>query len=112
MKALILLALCLSLTINKSVFTLTTVPVALNAAITYKSRYTLDAANIDAQGLATLTFTFPTDTGNAPATFTYQIFAADGTTPVHGPVSLTANYGGSTSDNTWNIGDETVNYVL
>ena len=81
-------------------------------AAAYNSRYAIPVNDIGATGAVTLTFAFPFNTGITPATFTYQIFAADGMTSVHGPVSLTVNYAAAVTDSTWNVVDLAVAYVL
>lgn len=53
MKALILLALCVILTLHLKTFTLTTVPATLSSAATYKSRYSFTTG---AGGAVTLNF--------------------------------------------------------
>ena len=100
MKALILLALCLSLTLSIETLIMS---IALPNTDAYKSRF---AVNVGTPGTHTITMTFPTNTGNAPATFTIRVILDSGPTDVLTATTKTVDYT-NTVTQTWSSGTTT-----
>ena len=105
MKLIILIALLTFTAFSKSPYPLTIASGDAN----YQQRYELITV---AGGTITFKFTFPVTTGAAPTTFRYEVLAADGTTNVHGPVTLNIATANPVTDATWTTATATTTYIL